>query len=291
MKIAKTGKMLATVALAVTGIGLGGSAMASHAWGTYAWSFSGGELTMPVVYNTDASWRSHVSTAVSDWNASTVIQAPIELGSNTACNMASGTIQVCNANYGSTGWLGIATISLSSGKIVAGSTKLNDYYFNLQQYDSYSWRQLVTCQEIGHDYGLAHQNENFSTDETTSCMEYTSWPSGNEGPDQHDMDMLLQIYTGSGGGDTGGDGGGPKPGKGGGKGGDNGGGNGKGKNRVSLPNVGNTPDTWGRPIHRLPNGVADKFEREINGVKFITHVTWTREYLEEHGHGGSGHEH
>ena len=272
--------MKATLGLARVGalgaacaaVALGGAAMANHSWGTYAWSYTGTPLSVPVVDNTDLSWNGYVNKAVNDWNQSAVINAPLQKGSaDPACSMELNTIQVCNDNYGSTGWLGIATISLSGGKISAGSTKLNDYYFDQPNYNTYSWRQLVTCQEIGHDYGLGHQNENFNTDETTSCMEYTSWPADNESPDQHDYDQLLTIYQG------GGDGGGTKPGKG------AGGGNGKGKNRVSLPNVGNTPATWGRPVGRLPNGVANKFEREVNGVKFVTHVTWTLEYLEKHG--------
>ena len=63
--------------------------------------------------------------------------------------------------------------------IIAGSTKLNDHYFNLPQYSGESWAQLVACQEIGHDYGLGHQDENFNTDLTTSCMDYTSAPAWN----------------------------------------------------------------------------------------------------------------
>ncbi|WP_128893228.1 hypothetical protein [Erythrobacter sp. HKB08] len=256
----------------------GGSAIANHSWSTYAWNYDGANpIAAPVVDNTDPNWTSYVDKAVADWNASPVIQATIERGNNSSCSFVTGTIQVCNDDYGSNGWLGLASIALSGGKIVAGTTKLNDNYFNRDAYNTYSWRQLVTCQEIGHDYGLAHQNENFSTDETTSCMEYTSRPEGNEGPDQHDYDQLLTIY--SGGGDGGG--GGTKPGKGGGKGGGGGGGNGKGKNRVSLPAVGNTPATWGRPTGFLLNGRPHTFEKSVNGIKFVTHVTWAPE---EGGH-------
>ena len=92
------------------------------------------------------------------------------------------------------GWLGIASIWLSGGHISQGTTKVNDTYYTMAQYNTPSWRAAVTCQELGHDYGLAHQDEDFSTDATNSCMEYTSWPEGNEHPDQHDYDQLLEIY-------------------------------------------------------------------------------------------------
>ena len=268
---------LGCATLAATG------ASAHHAWSTYAWNFDGTAVSVAVVDNTSAKWRSYVQEAVGDWNASEVIEAPLEYGNNSSCAMTTNTIQVCNADYGANGWLGLASIALSNGKIVAGTTKLNDNYFNREAYDTYSWRQLVTCQEIGHDYGLGHQNENFSTDETTSCMEYTSWPQDNEHPDFHDYEQLVAIYTGStgGGGDTGGGGGG----KGGGKGG-GGKGGGKGKNtRTSLPDVGNTPTNWGRPVAYLPNGKPHVFVKESSGMKFVTHVTWAPDEGEhDHGH-------
>ncbi|HSM54245.1 MAG TPA: hypothetical protein VK839_08710 [Erythrobacter sp.] len=261
---------------------VGAPLLANHSWGTYAWNFDGvNPVRAPVVNNTDSGWSGYVETAVADWNASPAIEAPLEYGNNSSCSFVTGTIQVCNGNYGGNGWLGLASIAISGGKIVAGTTKLNDYYFDQDRYNTYSWRQLVTCQEIGHDYGLAHQNENFATDETTSCMEYTSKPQDNEHPDFHDYDQLLLIYPaggGSGGGDTGGTGGGGK-----GK-GSGGGGGGKGKNRVVLPAVGNTPSTWGRPTEFLPNGRPHVFEREASGVKFVTHVTWAPDEAGDHEH-------
>lgn len=251
--------------------------LADHQWSTYAWASDGSTpITPAVVDNTGGVWNGHVAMAVADWNASPHINSPLEYGNNSSCSMVTGTIQVCNDDYGATGWLGIATISLSSGTIVAGSTKLNDNYFNQDRYNNNTWRQLVTCQEIGHDYGLGHQNENFNTDETTSCMEYTNQPEGNESPDFHDYDLLAQMYgSGSDGG------GGGKPGKGGGK-----GGGGKGKNRVALPAVGNTPTSWGRPTAFLPNGKPFRFEKSVGNYKFVTHVTWAPE---EDGHGDHHH--
>ena len=262
---------------------VGSGASAHHWWGGYAWSFDGSAVTVPIVDNTSGQWSAYVEMARQDWNGSDVIQAPIEYGNNSSCSMTTGTIQVCNADYGANGWLGLASIAISNGTIVAGTTKLNDNYFNRDAYNTFSWRQLVTCQEIGHDYGLAHQNENFSTDETTSCMEYTSWPQDNEHPDFHDYEQLLTIYAGStgGGGDTGSGGGG----KGGGKGGGGGGKGGGKKSRTSLPDVGNTPTYWGRPVDFLPNGKPHVFVKESNGMKFITHVTWAPDEGEhDHGH-------
>ncbi|MFL0355938.1 hypothetical protein ACI5KX_05610 [Erythrobacter sp. GH1-10] len=264
------------VSTAILAIGIAAAPLfAHHQWSTYAWaSDSVNPITPAVVDNTDSRWNGHVSQAVSDWNKSGWIDSGLEYGNNSSCGMTTGTIQVCNDDYGANGWLGIATIALRNGVITAGSTKLNDNYFNRDRYNNYTWRQLVTCQEIGHDYGLGHQNEDFSTDETTSCMEYTSLPEGNEGPDAHDYDELALMYgagTGGGGGGTKG----PKGGKGGGNGGGKGGGKGKKSSRTALPGVGNTPVSWGKPTAFLPNGKPYRFIRSSGNYTYITHVTWT----------------
>ena len=243
---------------------------ARHQWRKYEWAYDGTPLVPPVVDNTSGAWPGRIGTAVGDWNLSSRINSAYQVGNsnNVTCDFVLGEIQVCNDNYGSTGWLGIASITINGNEIIAGYTKLNDYYFTQQRYNTESWKQLVACQEIGHDYGLSHQNENFNTDATTSCMEYTSWPEGNESPDQHDYDQLESMYVVES----------PKGGGGGGGGGRPGGGNGRPQ---TLPAVGNTPDTWGRPIEFLPNGRPNVFERQMNGYRVVTHVTWTLEEAAE----------
>ena len=157
---------------------------------------------------------------------------------------------MCNASYGNTGWLGIAQIWLSGGHIAQGVTKLNDTYFNTAQYNTPSWRALVACQEVGHNYGLGHQDEDFSTDNTNSCMDYTSLPAGNEHPDAHDYQQLELIYTHTH----------------------------SGSSPAAIPGAadsGNTPAEWGRAIHFTRDGRPDVFVREIApGQRVITHVFW-----------------
>ena len=239
-------------------------AIADHAWNNYHWAKSGAEVTVPIYDSTTGIWqqRGHVGIAVNDWNKSTVIQSSLSRGnSDPSCPIVGGEINVCNDDYGATGWVGIASITTGGRRdphITGGVTKLNDYYFNQPYYNNDTWRQLVTCQEIGHDYGLGHQNENFNTDETTSCMEYTSNAAGNEHPDAHDYEMLLDIYAHS----DGGTGGTTGPG--------NGGGKGK-KNRVET---GDHPSEWGRAIASDASGRPNVFERQVGHEFVITHVTW-----------------
>jgi hypothetical protein len=54
------------------------------------------------------------------------------------------------------------------------------------------------CQEIAHDFGLDHQDENFNNPNLGTCMDYTSDPDGppsNEHPNQHDYDQLESSYS------------------------------------------------------------------------------------------------
>lgn len=228
--------------------------LASHSWVDYHWKRTTAQLAVPVGDNVDAKWDSYLTKAVSDWNKSTVIESVKVAGTTNPknCRAVAGTIQVCNGRYGSTGWLGIASISLSGGHIIQGTTKLNDTYFNTAQYNTPSWKALVTCQEIGHDYGLGHQDEDFATDLTNSCMDYTNAPGGNESPDQHDYDQLLSIY-------------------------------GHLETGAALPSAsataevepGDTPAEWGQAIHYDKSGRPDVFARSDRaGQETITHVFW-----------------
>ena len=179
---------------------------ASHAWGTYHWSRTSTQITPPVHNNVSSVWDPYLDVAVADWNASSVIQSPYgsaygPISSTSRCSSATGKIEVCNRTYGQNGWLGIAGISISGGHITKGYTKLNDTYFNTATYNKPSWRRMVTCQEIGHDYGLAHVNENFNDPNTGSCMDYTNDPARNDGagtneyPNAHDYSLLESIYN------------------------------------------------------------------------------------------------
>jgi hypothetical protein len=104
-------------------------------------------------------------------------------------------VEVCNAAYGYNGWLGVAQIWISGSHITQGTVKVNDSYFNTSTYNTPAWRNLVMCQEVGHTFGLDHQDENFDNPNLGTCMDYTNDPSTNQHPNQHDYDELVTIYT------------------------------------------------------------------------------------------------
>jgi len=184
-------------------------ASADHSWNGYHWARQSNPFTLKVGDNVNSTWDAHLDIAISDWNQSTVLDLTKVAGGTSPkpCRPTSGRIEVCNARYGNTGWLGIAQIWVTNGTHISQAiTKLNDYYFDQPQYNTPAWRQLVTCQEIAHDFGLDHQDENFNNVNLGSCMDYTNDPDGgpggasntdpsNEHPNAHDYEQLEIIYA------------------------------------------------------------------------------------------------
>jgi hypothetical protein len=248
--------LAAATALAVA---LVGTALASHSWGSYHWERSTNPLALAVGDNVDSRWDAYLDEAVADWSKSSVVTlTKVAGGTNpTNCRPTAGRIEACNASYGYTGWLGIAQIWVSGTHITQAITKVNDSYFDTSTYNKPEWRRLVMCQEIAHDFGLGHQDENFYNPNLGSCMDYTANPLGppsNEHPNKHDYDQLELIYghlDGSGGG--GGSSGCP--------------GNSK-KCRNGLENA--------PPFSQASRANGDVYVDDLgNGVRRITHVFWT----------------
>lgn len=259
-----------------------GPAQAVHSWNNYHWSKGAGALTVPVGDNVDSKWQSYLETAMGSdskgWNYSSVIASPLVSGGTTArrCKAAAGRIEVCNLRYGSTGWLGVAGISISGGHITSGYTKLNDTYFDTAKYNTPEWRMMVTCQEIGHDYGLGHTDEQFDNDNDGTCMDYTNAPGGgivngfnygpsNEYPNPHDFEQIESTYAHTD--QTTTNFGVREVGK-------------AAAPAASDPGIedGNSPADWGRAIDYDAEGRPHLFEKSENGRKIITHVFWVPGY-------------
>ncbi len=269
-------KHLHAVAL-VAGVALLGlgPAAATHRWNGYHWAGNGTNVTIKVNTTITSQWSASVGKAKTDWDKSTelTLTGPNAVATGARrCNPIAGQIRVCNYTYGQRGWLGIATIWLDTkGHIAQATTKLNDSYHNFAPYNRPEWRALVACQEIGHDFGLDHQDENFDNPNLGTCMDYTSKPLGppaNTAPNTHDYDELKIIYNHNDGytsaktstnfgirqvGEA------VPPG-------------------LSAEDIGDSPSEWGRAIRRDARGRPDIFVRDFaGGERAVTHVFWALE--------------
>jgi hypothetical protein len=181
------------------------TALANHSWNGYHWARTSNPFTLKLGDNLSSVWKPYLATASTDWSKSTVLDTTVVAGRSTRrCKATLGRVEVCNATYGNNGWLGVASIWLSGSHITQGTVKLNDTYFNTSTYNTPGWRQMVTCQEVAHTFGLDHQDTNFNNTNLGTCMDYTNDPTGtagtngtlnNEHPNQHDYDELVTIYS------------------------------------------------------------------------------------------------
>lgn len=249
------------------------TADANHSWGGYHWARTTSQFTLKLGDNlTTADWRGHLAQSSIDWNSptsfgasSTPILTAVVAGQSTSrkCSMVAGTTQVCNANYGNNGWLGLASINLASGTkhITQGTAKMNDSYFNSATYNNTNERQHVMCQEVAHTFGLDHQSTDGSSQNT--CMDYFSNTGANAGsavstrPNAHDFDQLNLIYSHA-----------------------------DSTTTVAAATAASAaadidPEndhSWGYLVRQSPDGRSSYYERgNSDGSVTLTHVYWTAE--------------
>jgi predicted Zn-dependent protease len=236
---------------------------ASHSWGNYHWARTANPFNLKVVDSNTPDWDDNLNRAISDWSTSTVLNLIWEAGDSSSrarkrCVMITGKVHSCNNTYGFNGWLGIATINITGGvHITQASSKMNDSYFNSGSYNETA-RQHVMCQEIGHTFGLDHQDE--SGADLNTCMDYAN-SLDNPSPNAHDYQQLQTIY----------------------------------QHLDSTTTVGfsvfdlngnsnefdddpDAPHNWGRLVSQSVNGRSSYYERDFGGGnKKLTHVFWTQE--------------
>jgi hypothetical protein len=228
---------------------------ANHSWGGYHWGRTSNPFNLKVGDNVGSAWDSILNTTISDWSQSSVLDlTKVAGGANPRnCRPTSGRVEVCNATYGNNGWLGVAQIWITSGNhITQGTVKLNDTYFNTPTYNTTAWRNLVSCQEVGHTLGLDHQDENFNNANLGTCMDYTNNPSTNQHPNAHDYEELEIIYA----------------------------------HLDSTTTIGqlvqqlhdyvhNAPPAWGKLVRQSHNGHTEVYEYDFgDGHKMFTFVIW-----------------
>lgn len=234
-------------------------ALATHSWNGYHWARTSNPFTLKLGDNLTSAWDPFLATTATDWSFSEVLDLTIVAGGANPknCRPTLGRVEVCNSKYGNTGWLGIAQIWITGGEhITQGVTKVNDTYFNTASYSDPAWKNLVMCQEVGHTFGLAHQDENFSNPNLNSCMDYTSDPASNQHPNSHDYAELSDIYSHVDGTTT------------------------VSQTTSKMPPAMTDidlegPGQWGKLVAESAKGRESVFEADFgNGNKIVTHVIW-----------------
>lgn len=236
---------------------------ANHSWGGYHWARTSNPFTLKLGDNVSSVWDSYLGTTSSDWSVSKVLDTTIvPTLSGQSCKAVKGRVEVCSKTYGYNGWLGLAQIWVSDKHIVQATTKVNDTYFNTPTYNTPAWKQFVMCQEVGHAFGLGHQDETFDNTNLGSCMDYTDDPDGtiknqlsNMHPNLHDYQELETIY------------------------------NSHTDTTTTIKSAGSrgnnanvdteNPSEWGKEISQDSHGRTSLFERDLGGGhRVFTFVIW-----------------
>src|SRR3989344_1507157 len=237
-------------------------AYANHSWGGYHWARTVNPFNLKFGDNVSTVWDGHLATASTDWSVSSVLDTTIVTGQSKGnCRPTKGRVEGCNKTYGDNGWLGLGQIWGSGSHITQGVAKMNDTYFNIAPYNTPAWRQFVICQEVGHTFGLNHQDVNFSNANLGTCMDYTNDPDGtlygqldNEHPNQHDYDELELIYAHLDASTT----------------------LSSKKSSASADDIDtSSPSEWGKVIRKSSDGRSSLYERDLGkGNKLFTFVIW-----------------
>jgi hypothetical protein len=222
-------------------------AAADHSWGGYHWARTSNPFTIKLGDNVSSAWDVHLRTAASDWSRDTAgnpLNASFVAGSTRPrnCKAQSGRVEVCAASYGNNGWLGVAQVWVNAkNHITKGVAKFNDYYYALPKYNNATWRVMVVCQEVGHTFGLDHQDE--SGADLHTCMDYATKPDAdNMHPNAHDYEQLAAIY----------------------------------QHKDASTTIGAAAVGTGRSIGTLRLDTSSFVKSFVNGSKLITFVIWAR---------------
>ena len=129
--------------------------------------------------------------------------------------------------------------------------KVNDTYFAQSPYNTTPWRQFVMCQEVGHTFGLDHQDLTQNNADGGTGGAVDNDPS-NEHPNAHDYEELEIIYTHLDGSN------GPKP-------------HGPHGNQPAAADAAD----WGLEVSRTNSGHTSVFVRDLGDEgTLVTFVIW-----------------
>lgn len=190
MQLFKTKRLLSVAATFIVGLVIGtGVVLANHPWicsGTTAYHYTprtvgyASPVAQTSVVRSASSYTSAFNGSISLWDTTVV----------TLVNSSTPKLRLFYGAYGQNGWLGLASLtSVTSCHINSATSQLNDTYLRDTSRYSQTAVNHVSCQEVGHTFGLNHNRT-----QTNTCMNDQVLTAGNQ-INQHDRDELSSIYA------------------------------------------------------------------------------------------------
>jgi len=172
---------------------------------------SGEPLKLKIANALTSDWDEYFTAAVEDWDGAARVDGDADvmsleterLEADPACTPVEGIMKVCNDDYGETGWEGINECLIMGEFIISSVSKMNEYYLHPDNYKGLlqgstatleDKRRYTMCHEIGHGFGLSHQDEEFNNADLNTCMDYSSKPQNNLRPNSADYSALNILY-------------------------------------------------------------------------------------------------
>lgn len=170
---------LASILVAPTPPAHAAAASAGYHW----YNTTNGEVTVKFLSKVESIWDRGVSHAAKVWTESDKVNATVvDKAPDSSCGLARGKVNICSGHY-SGGWAGLTEVTYTvSGHVLTARMRLNDSTPSTA-------RIAVACHEMGHAFGLAHNDPG----DTTSCMTPTV-TSAQKNPDNSNYNKLDQIY-------------------------------------------------------------------------------------------------
>ena len=185
--------VLLSLALLLVQVALPALAAANHGFPKrFHWQREENPFTLQVVDNVTPEWNQALDRAANGWTRSSVLNMKVVNGNaNRNCRGDSGKVEVCNRDFGNSGFIGITFLKTRDRHIKTAVTFMNDFYFDNRDFprgtNNSRLRLSVMCHELGHTIGLGHVRGR------GSCMTQSTnfFPTT---PDRHDYDELEKIY-------------------------------------------------------------------------------------------------
>ncbi len=192
MRVFSMNRVLILASVIVLGLGPDLVA-ASHDLHGFHWPHGRNPTTVRLGNNLSGAWHGILATASADWSADRgypdVVNTTVVAGRSGSgqCRAMAGRVEVCNADYGATGWVGLATVWTQGKHITQGVVQINDGYFQTGDLALPTGKQSVMCQEVGHILGLNHI-------QSQTCMNNSAAGSAFVSPYPHDNEQLARSY-------------------------------------------------------------------------------------------------
>lgn len=158
------------------------------------WASNGTGLDLVVLNSCSDDWSAVFDTYIHAWDTGTPDALTLTVKKTTHdpdCHAYRGRVNVCNGDYGPTGWQGVAYIFGQDNTIMSSTALMNDFYLSG---NGLNIKLYTMCHELGHAYGLPHTDTNHYNADLGDCMDYTTTYSNNLNPGQVNFDRLFSLY-------------------------------------------------------------------------------------------------